>query len=123
MHFLLPSGALGTGHWNFMGFAKEDIIVSDGTEGRLSFSTFGSEPVRLETHSGGEEFDLPNPKHVQHPFIQTMVNSLLGKGECTSTGHSAMRTGYVMDRVLESYYGSREDAFWLRESDWGATPS
>ena len=123
MHFLLPNGALGTGHWNFMGFAKEDIIVIDGTEGRLSFSTFGSEPVRLETHSGVEEFDLPNPKHVQHPFIQTMVNSLLGKGECTSTGHSAMRTGYVMDRVLESYYGSREDAFWLRESDWGATPS
>ncbi len=120
MHFQTPNGALGTAHWNFMGFAKEEIVIIEGAEGRVSFSVFGNEPVKLETEGGVEEFDLQNPAHVQRPFIQTMVNALLGKGECASDGRTAMRTARVMDIALQSYYGSREDAFWLRESEWGA---
>lgn len=122
MHFQTPNGALGVARWNFMGFAKEDVVVIEGMEGKISFSVFGAEPVRLETADGVEEFDLQNPLHVQQPFIQTVVNALLGEGTCPSDGRSAMRAARVMDIALQSYYGSREDAFWLRESEWGAKP-
>lgn len=120
MYFQTPNGALGTAHWNFMGFAKEELVTIEGMGGRVSFSVFGNEPVKLETAEGVEEFDLQNPQCVQYPFIQTMVNALLGKGECASNGRTAMRTAYVMDVALQNYYGSREDAFWQRESEWGA---
>ena len=58
--------------------------------------------------------ERPNPPHVAQPLIQTVVDDLLGRGRCPSTGESARRTTRVMDTVLEGYYGGRSDEFWLR---------
>ena len=63
-------------------------------------------------------FDLPYPPHVGLPLIQSMVDDLLGRGACPSTGESARRTSRAMDRVLEGYYGGRTDAFWARPETW-----
>jgi len=118
MSFRTASGALGTAFWNFAGEAREDILEITGTEGRLSLSTFGNEPLEWRTADRCELFDLPNPLHVQQPLIQTIVDDLLGRGRCESTGETALRTARVMDTVLESYYGSRNDAFWERPKTW-----
>ncbi len=123
MVFRTQTGVPGSGYWNFAASMKEDIIEITGTLGRVSLSTFGKEPVKLATLSatapatptGTEMFDLPNPRHVQQPLIQSVVDSLLGKGTCPSTGRSAARTGLVMDAVLTGYYGGREDGFWNRQ--------
>jgi hypothetical protein len=58
---------------------------------------------------------------VQQPLIQTVVDDLLGRGTCPSTGESARRTSAVMDAVLDSYYGGRSDAFWQRPQTWPGT--
>jgi hypothetical protein len=47
-------------------------------------------------------------------MIQSVVNALQGVGNCESTGQSALRTQVLMDEVLHTYYGGREDNFWLR---------
>jgi hypothetical protein len=47
-------------------------------------------------------------------MIQSVVDDLLGRGACPSTGESARRTSAVMDLVLAKYYGGRDDAFWAR---------
>ena len=75
----------------------------------------GSESA--STVDGHEVFDLPNPKHIQQPLIQTVVDNLLGKGTCRSTGQSAARTAAVMDAVTANYYGTRESGFWTRPRD------
>lgn len=118
MHFRLESGGLGTASWNFASALPEDTIVFAGTEGRITLSTFGQEPVRLDAPGRSEQFDLPSPRHIQGPLIESIVNQLLGKGECPSTGETALRTTCVMDAVLEGYYGGRADAFWLRAATW-----
>jgi len=141
MRFRTPSGALGTAAWNFVSGVNTDIIEIDGTDGQLSFSTFGNEPVRLRTLPGApstlfpgqdaaspgtwggaglqdETLDLPNPLHIQQPLIQTIVDELHGRGSCPSTGVTASRTAHVMDTVLNSFYGGREDAFWARPETW-----
>lgn len=118
MQFATPLGALGTASWNFASGAGEDIIEITGTEGRITLSTFGNEPVQMETREGREGFDLPNPPHIQQPLIQTIVDELRGRGRCASTGESATRTARVMDAVLDGYYGGREDAFWERPDTW-----
>jgi len=110
--------ALGTAMWNFAGAKAEDIIIIDGTKGRLELSTFGQEPLQLETSSGVETFEGQNPLHVQAPLIQTIVDALRGVGSCPSTGASAARTSQVMDIALESYYGGRQDEFWTRPHTW-----
>lgn len=116
--FTTPSGAIGSACWNFAARHREDRIEILGTEGRLALSTFGTEPVQLRTADGEQSFDLPNPKHVQAPLIQTIVDDLLGRGTCESTGTSAARTNAVLDAALSGYYGGRHDAFWTRPDTW-----
>jgi predicted dehydrogenase len=118
MHFRTESGALGTARWNFAAFQREDMIEITGTDGRVSLSTFRTEPVRLATARGVEEFDLANPEHVQQPLIQTVVDDLLGRAACPSTGQSAARTAGVIDTVLMGYYGSRDEGFWSDPQSW-----
>lgn len=118
MTFRTTRGVLGTASWNFSSLAKEDVLQFSGTKGRVTANFFADDPVRLETAQGVESFSLPNPPHVAQPLIQTVVDELLGRGTCPSTGESARRTQAVMDRVLSDYYGGREDAFWLRSETW-----
>ena len=125
LHFQTERGVVGTACWNFAGSCTEDLIEITGTEGRLSMSTFGTEPLRLQREEPGEEestttetFPEPTPEHVHQPLVQTMVDQLLGIGECPSTGESAARTARVMDAALQNYYGSRDDAFWDRPRTW-----
>ena len=119
MAFQLQNDAAGQAQWNFAGNQRTDLIRIRGDKGSLHLSTFGNDPVTLELTDGDEQaFDLPNPKHIQQPLIQTLVDDLTGKGICPSTGISAARTGHVMDAVLHSYYGDRADAFWSRPDAW-----
>lgn len=123
MQFKYESGVIGAGLWNFASAIGEDVIEITGTDGRISLSTFGNEPVRLELPFAAgekrEQFDLPNPPHVHQPLIQTIVDQLNGKGgACPSTGASAARTARVMDEALKGYYGSRDDDFWTRPDTW-----
>jgi len=118
MSFRTAAGVPGVASWNFASVVREDMIQITGTDGRVALSTFGAEPVRLETADGVREFDLPYPPHVAQPLIQTVVDELLGRGVCPSTGETARRTSRVMDHALEGYYGGRSDAFWTRPETW-----
>ncbi len=97
------SGVQGVGTWCFNAYRNYDYNELVGSTGKLTFSTFGSEPVILTTADGVTEFPLDNPVHVQQPLIQTIVNDLNGLGQCPSTGESAARTSWVMDQILADY--------------------
>jgi 1,5-anhydro-D-fructose reductase (1,5-anhydro-D-mannitol-forming) len=110
----VAGGAPGVATWNFASDAPEDLIELTGTHGRISWPCFGRGTVLLQRGSERETFDLPAPPTVHQPLVQTIVDELHGRGQCPSTGVSARRTSAVMDRVLESYYRGRGDAFWER---------
>ncbi|MEY4938959.1 MAG: Glucose--fructose oxidoreductase precursor [Verrucomicrobiota bacterium] len=112
------AGVPGAACWNFSSQVKDDVMEFSGVQGRVSFSVFAQEPVRFETARGVEHFNLPHPPHVAQPLIQTVVDDLLGRGTCPSTGESARRASAVMDTILEPYYGGRADAFWTRPATW-----
>jgi predicted dehydrogenase len=122
LSFVTQDGAPGTAHWNFAGAYIEDVIEITGTKGRVTLSTFGNEPAQFFDADGVEKFDLPNPLHIQTPMIQTIVDELLGRGTCPSTGKTAQRTAAIMDIALDSYYGGRTDAFWARPDTWPGRP-
>ena len=97
------SGVHGMGTWCFTAFRNFDQNEIIGSGGKLTFSTFGTEPVVLTTSEGVTEFPLETPPHVQQPLIQTIVNDLNGVGSCPSTGESAARTSWVLDQMLAAY--------------------
>jgi predicted dehydrogenase len=118
LRFSLNCGATGTATWDFAGQQHTDLIRITGEHGTLHLSTFGNDPVRLQTHGNERVFDLPNPQTIQRPLIQTIVDELRGEGACPSTGASAARASHVMDSALHGYYEGRGDAFWARPDAW-----
>jgi 1,5-anhydro-D-fructose reductase (1,5-anhydro-D-mannitol-forming) len=118
LSFRTAGGAPGSMACNFASAVRDDTMRITGTDGELTFPVYRSEPFRMIRASGEQVFDLPYPAHVAQPLIQSVVDDLLGRGACPSTGESARRTSRVMDRVLEGYYGGRTDAFWERADSW-----
>lgn len=102
--FRFESGVMGTGSWCFTAFdsGRTDRTEIIGSAGGISYSAFDlAAPVVLERDGGNvEKFTFPPPDHVQQPLIQTVVDDLLGRGSCPSTGQSAARTSRVLDQIV-----------------------
>ena len=102
-HFEFESGVLGTGTWCFSVSASShtDRTQIVGDKGRIIYSSFDVEDVILETENGLERFKLPRPEHVQGPLIKTVVDALIGRGQCPSTGVSGARTSRILEMILK----------------------
>ena len=98
--FLFDSGVHGTGIWSFSASEDRDKIEIIGSKGKIVYSTFTNNPVILYREGSKEEFNIPHPKHIQQYLIETIVNELLGKGKCPSTGKTAVKTAWAMDKLL-----------------------
>jgi len=99
------SGIRASCLWHFHAPEARDELWILGTKGWASMSVLRSSPLILNTPSGKEILDLPDPHHVQEPLLTTVMAALQGTGTCPSTGESALRTQRVMDAVLNPYYG------------------
>ena len=100
--FLFENNLPGSGSWCFAGHeaGKDDRIELIGTDGILTFSVFTYDPIHLYTTGGMKEFTVPNPQYVQQPLIQSVVETLQGRGDCQCTALSATPTNWAMDRIL-----------------------
>jgi 1,5-anhydro-D-fructose reductase (1,5-anhydro-D-mannitol-forming) len=102
MSFRFQCGAHGQGVWQFNTAERAEQVEILGSEGAVTMSVFGSAPLVLKVADGREvPFDIPMSTPVQQPLIQTVVDALLGRGPCPSTGETALRTAWVMDQVLQ----------------------
>jgi predicted dehydrogenase len=98
--FRFENGVLGQGTWCFTAseISDKELTTIIGSKGQISFSYFGGWKVNLEI-AGKEKqiFTFAPIRHIQEPLIQTVVDSLLGNGNCPSTGISGARTSLVME--------------------------
>ena len=92
----------GSGSWCFVAHesARTDRIELIGEKGQICFSVFTYEPIALHTSQGRQEFDVPNPPHVQMPLINKVVRHLQGLEVCTCNAISATSVNWVIDRIL-----------------------
>lgn len=98
------SGVIGNGTWCFSVATADqrDRVTIYGSEGHISFATFGSAEITLNSNIGPEVFLFDQPKNIQQPLIQQVVEELTGNGTCVSTGNSAARTNKVMEWMTKS---------------------
>ncbi len=104
--FRFGSGVLGQGMWCFTTSTASECEVTTiiGSKGQVSYPTFGDFSVTVEVADGKKEvlkFEIP--KHIQQPLIQTIVDELLGKGKCPSTGVSGARTNKVLEQLSRKF--------------------
>ena len=102
--FEFDGNAVGTGIWNFNATEKTDVMTFVGAEGELRTPIFSDTDVVVTRGIERRVYDMRNPPHVHQPLIQTIVDELRGEGRCPSTGESAARTSWVLDRCVERYY-------------------
>jgi predicted dehydrogenase len=97
------SGVHGIGAWCFSAGESFDQVEVIGSKGRMVFSVFGFEPIQVIYANADQEIKSITyevPEHVAQPLIQTVVRDLLGEqGVCPSTGESALRTAWVLDKI------------------------
>ncbi|MFK7984272.1 MAG: Gfo/Idh/MocA family protein [Saprospiraceae bacterium] len=106
--FTFKNGIQGIGSWCF---TVDEIVTNDeltiiGTTGKLSIPFFGEPEIILENSNSKrkKKFKFALPKHIQQPLLQTIVDDLLGTGNCPSTGESAARTNWVLEEITKNYY-------------------
>ncbi|PCJ98349.1 MAG: oxidoreductase [Flavobacteriaceae bacterium] len=102
--FRFENGVLGHGVWAFNtgDVSDEELTTIVGSKGEVSFPFFGDNHVTLKVDGQAEEvFQFQLSKHIQQGLIQTIVDELLGKGECPSTGVSGTRTNWVMQQLCK----------------------
>lgn len=104
MSFLFKSGVHGTGIWNFTSYDRYDNVEIVGNKGKIAFSTFGDSDIMIHTSNGIQKVSTQNPKHIEQPLIESVVQELLGDNLCPSSAYTAARTNWVMDQVLQEYY-------------------
>lgn len=108
--FRIDEFVVGAGLWNFNASVETDAIVFTGTGGDIRTQLFADADVVVRTAGGEQVLPYRNPPHVHQPLIQSIVDELRGHGRCESTGESAARTSWVLDRCLESYYKEKRRA-------------
>ena len=97
------SGMQGYGSWCYVCGHGEDFVEIVGSKGRIEFEFFSDKPLRLTNEAGIQEANIPNPPHVQQPFIQSIVDDLNGLAPCPGNVESAVRSTWVADEVLKNY--------------------
>ncbi|MBS3945472.1 MAG: Gfo/Idh/MocA family oxidoreductase [Melioribacter sp.] len=98
--FIFENGICGNGIWSFSAFNNLDETEILGTKGKITYSTFSNEPLRLYINNRMEEINIEHPLHVAQPLIQLVVNDLLGKGISPSNGDTGSQTSLIMDKIL-----------------------
>jgi predicted dehydrogenase len=103
--FEFENGSLGTGVWNFNASEKTDVITFIGAQGELTTPIFSDTGIIMKRGNVKTVEEVRNPPHVHQPLIQTIVDELRGNGRCPSSGDTAARTSWVLDRCVGRYYG------------------
>src|SRR3990167_3567643 len=96
------SGALGMGCWNFVADRREDRGELIGRRGRIQFSVFDDQPLRLEGETT-EVLEGPCHTHIQWHHVLNMNAHIRGEAEHPSLAIEALKTDIILDKVLHRY--------------------
>jgi len=98
--WLHDSGVTGNGNWNFGSQKREDIVEIAGSKGKISFSIFENDPIVLSNEEGETELFIEHPENVQLHHVERIREHLLGNSQHPSADFSAVKTSWVMDKIL-----------------------
>ncbi|AZF05218.1 Gfo/Idh/MocA family protein [Pseudomonas sp. R5-89-07] len=96
------SGALGMGCWNFVADRREDRVELIGSQGRITFSVFEDQPLRLEAETE-EVLEIPCHTHIQWHHVLAMNAHIRGDAKHPSLAIEALKTDRILDKVLQRY--------------------
>ena len=94
------NGITGSGSWHFIAQDLLDKVTIFGEKGTIEFAVFEDEPIRVSAENNTQEIFIKHPEHVQYVHIQNMIRHLRDGITHPSTGESAAKANWVMDKIL-----------------------
>ena len=97
-NILFESGVIFQGLWCFSVHEAQtkDMCEIIGSKGKISFPVFGSK-ITLEVEGNQQVIEFINPKHIQQPMIQQVVNYFLNLGSNPCSAEQATEVMQIMD--------------------------
>ncbi|WNO11672.1 Gfo/Idh/MocA family oxidoreductase [Teredinibacter sp. KSP-S5-2] len=96
-----PSGVTGSGYWNFASFERLDNVEIMGSKGKILFSVFAENPIKLITPKRVLSLVIDNPENIQFYHVENMRKHLRHESTHPSEAKSAAHTNWVMDKILK----------------------
>jgi 1,5-anhydro-D-fructose reductase (1,5-anhydro-D-mannitol-forming) len=95
----LTSGVVLQGRWHFAATPGErrDHCEILGTEGKITFSFFGSEVINLSNQQGQQQIHVPHPQHIQQPLIEQINAYFRGERDNPSSLQDAKAVMALID--------------------------
>ena len=94
------SGVTGNGNWNFGSNQLEDFVEITGSKGKISFSIFENDSISISNEEGVTDLYIEHPENVQLHHVERIREHLLGNRLHPSADDSAVKTSWVMDKIL-----------------------
>lgn len=94
---IFPNNIIFSGGWNFTFPESRDHCEIIGTEGRLIFSVFAQQPLRMIKNGAEESFEFEQLKHVQQPMIEKVTAYFLGDSSNPCTGKDGLEVMKMID--------------------------
>lgn len=101
--FKFENGVIGNGLWCYVADHNEEYIRIIGESGTMKFEGLGYGPLILDVGDKREVIEFMAPEHVGMPYIQSIVNEMLGIGKSPSDLESAANVIKVTDHLLGDY--------------------
>lgn len=101
--FKFENGVIGNGLWCYVADHNEEFVNIVGEQGSLSFEVLGYGPVKLAKGNHTEVFEFKSQDHVAQPYIQSVVNELLGIEKSQANTQSAANVTKVTDEILKEF--------------------
>lgn len=101
--FMFENGVVGNGMWCFVADHEEEYIKIVGNKGHLIFEGLGYGAVSIHTNEGIKVLEFKSPTHVAQPYIQQVVDEILGIKKSNANINSSANVTKVTDTILEKY--------------------
>lgn len=94
------NGVSGSGSWNFGANERNDRVEILGSKGVIRFSVFNEEEISVESAEKKDTLFIENPDPIQLHHVKNIQQDLIYGLKHPSTGASATKTTWVMDKIL-----------------------
>ncbi len=101
--FRFDNGVVGSGLWCYVGDHSEESVRIVGERGSISFEGMAYGPVTVQLGSIQTVHQFSAPEHLGMPYIQSIVDELLGIRKSPADLQAAVNTTWVADQILAEY--------------------
>jgi predicted dehydrogenase len=101
--FRFENGVLGSGLWCYVGDHSEESVRITGDKGSISFEGMAYGPITVQRGPNKTVHQFAAPEHLGMPYIQSIVDELMGLGKSPADLQAAAHTTWVTDQILEDF--------------------